>query len=111
MEQLPHEPFDIIVLSNVLEHLTGRAAFLQRLKEATQARRFLIRVPCFERDWRVPLKQELGVEWRLDMDHKTEYTLDAFRGEMAAAGLTITHQEVRWGEIWAELRPDEKDGE
>ena len=65
--------------------------------------RFLIRVPVFERDWRVPLKRELGVEWRLDPTHETEYTLESFEKEMAAAGLRITYQEVRWGEIWAEV--------
>jgi hypothetical protein len=27
--------------------------------------------------------------------------LESFAEEMAAAGLRITHQEVRWGEIWA----------
>jgi len=65
----------------------------------------LIRVPLFERDWRVPLKRELGVEWRLDSTHMTEYTLESFAEEIAGAGLSIIHQEVRWGEIWAEVRP------
>ena len=66
-------------------------------------KRFLIRVPLFERDWRVPLKKELGVEWRLDLDHKTEYTLESFAEEMRQANLKITYQEVRWSEIWAEV--------
>jgi hypothetical protein len=67
--------------------------------------RFLIRVPLFERDWRVPVKQELGVEWRLDPTHETEYTQESFAEEMKQARLTVTHQEIRWGEIWAEARP------
>jgi len=27
---------------------------------------------------------------------------------MAEAGLKVTHQEVRWGEIWAEVTKDNK---
>jgi hypothetical protein len=59
-------------------------------------------VPLFERDWRVPLKQELGIDYRLDPTHCTEYTLESFASEMKDAGLKVTYQEVRWGEIWAE---------
>lgn len=99
----PDNAFDVILLSNVLEHIEKRVPFLKRIGENTRAKRFLIRVPLFERDWRVPLKKELGVEWRLDPDHKTEYTLESFAAEMAEAGLEIKHLEVRWGEIWSEL--------
>lgn len=96
---------DVVTLSNVLEHLPDRPAFLRRLVQQVAPARLLIRVPLFERDWRVPLKRELGVEWRLDATHETEYTLESFLEEMEAAGLSVTHQEVRWGEIWAEVRP------
>lgn len=100
-------PFDVAVLSNILEHLPERATFLRRVREVVRPARFLIRVPLFERDWRVPLKRELGVEWRLDLTHETEYTLEAFAEEMAAADLEVVHQEVRWGEVWAEAVPRE----
>lgn len=105
LEDLHEESFDVVILSNVLEHLPERPAFLRRVQTQAAPARFLIRVPLFERDWRVPLKRELGVEWRLDPTHETEYTLESFASEMAAAGLRITHQEVRWGEIWAEVIP------
>lgn len=98
-------PYDTIVLSNVLEHIVERPEFLRQAMQATGAKRIFIRVPLFERDWRVPLKQELGVEWRLDLDHKTEFTLAQFATETQAAGLQIVHQEVHWGEVWAELKP------
>ncbi len=71
-------------------------------------KRFLIRIPLFEREWRVPLKKELGVEWRLDTTHETEYTLESFSSEISEAGLRITHQEVRWGEIWAEVHSNKE---
>jgi len=62
-------------------------------------------VPLFEREWRVPLKKELGVEWRLDATHETEYTLESFAEELDAAHLQAVYQEVRWSEIWCEAHP------
>ncbi len=102
---LPAEQFDVVILSNVLEHLPDRPRFLKRVRETASPHRFLIRVPVLERDWRVPLKKELGVEWRLDPTHEIEYTLESFAAEMVEAGLRVVHQEVRWGEIWAEASP------
>ena len=101
----PEEPYNVVILSNVLEHLTDRTDFLRSLAQRTGAARILIRVPVFERDWRVPLKRELGLEWRLDPTHQVEYTIESFAEEIAAAELEVVHQEVRWGEIWAETRP------
>jgi 2-polyprenyl-3-methyl-5-hydroxy-6-metoxy-1,4-benzoquinol methylase len=103
LKSLPSEHFDVVILSNVLEHLSGRPEFLRRIQAITPTGRILIRVPLFERDWRVPLRKELGVEWRLDSTHETEYTLESFAEEMIATGLKIIHQQVRWGEIWAEV--------
>lgn len=97
--------FDVITLSNVLEHLSNRSHFLRQLMHHTTASYLLIRVPLFERDWRVPLKKELGVEWRLDSTHEIEYTQESFAQEMAEAGLKIHYQEMRWGEIWAHVIP------
>jgi hypothetical protein len=98
------EKFDLIVLSNVLEHLENRPQFLRKLCDTFSPSRILLRVPMFERDWRVPLKQELGMDYRLDSTHFTEYTPESFSDEISAAGLLIIHQEVRWGEIWAVVR-------
>jgi SAM-dependent methyltransferase len=102
---LPAEQFDVVVMSNVLEHLESRVEFLRRVQAAVRPKRWLIRVPLFERDWRVPLKQELGLDCRLDPTHHIEYTQENFADEVQQAGLEIVHQEVRWGEIWAELKP------
>lgn len=100
--------YDTVILSNVLEHLNDRPGVLRSLIERHQPGRILIRVPCFDRDWRVPLKDELGIDSRLDTDHKTEYTTASFREEMKRAGLEITHLEVRWGEIWVDLKPKDQ---
>lgn len=98
------QSFDVVVMSNVLEHLPNRPEFLRNVTRSVSPKRFLIRVPLFERDWRVPLKKELGVEYRLDPTHFTEYTQESFMAEIAEAGLEITYIEYRWGEIWSELR-------
>lgn len=102
---LPIEPFDTVVLSNVLEHIADRPGFLHSIGRRTGIKRYLIRVPVYERDWRVPLKEELGIDYRLDETHEIEYTLESFADEMSAAGLGIVHLECRWGEIWSELHP------
>jgi hypothetical protein len=94
-----------VILSNVLEHLDDRVDFLRDITVRTGARHVLIRVPLFERDWRVPLKRELGIEHRLDPTHRIEYTLEEFEDEIAKAGLAVTERQVRWGEIWATCRP------
>jgi SAM-dependent methyltransferase len=102
LRDLPAEQFDVVIMSNVLEHLEDRVGFLRHAQTAIRPHRWLIRVPLFERDWRVPLKQELGLDYRLDPTHYVEYTQEGFTDEMEQAGLEIVHQEVRWGEIWAE---------
>jgi SAM-dependent methyltransferase len=104
MKELPSEKYDVVILSNVLEHLPSRSKFLRKLCVRAQPNRMLIRVPSFERDWRVPLKQELGIEWRLDPTREIEYTQEIFSDEIAEAGLNISYLEIRWGEIWAEVR-------
>jgi len=103
LKNLPEGAFDTIILSNVLEHLPGRSDFLRRLQKAAAPKRFLIRVPLFDREWRVPLKKELGVEWRLDPTHETEYTQQSFADELDDAGFKVIHQSIQWGEIWAEI--------
>lgn len=98
-KDLGSETFDVIVLSNVLEHIEHRVEFLQSIRSV--AKKFLIRVPMFDRDW-IPLyKKELGLEWRLDLTHYTEFTKERFYTEVEAAGYTIEYFSVQFGEIWA----------
>ncbi len=99
------EHFDVVVLSNILEHLKERVAFLKNIRQKIRPNKVLIRVPVFERDWRVPLKKELGLEWRLDPTHETEYVQGQFERETSAAGFVIVEKHINWGEIWAVLIP------
>ena len=96
---------DIIVLSNVLEHLSERSVFLKQLVRNYSPQRFLIRVPCIDRDWTVPLRKELGILYFRDPDHKVEYTMESLREELTQALLSIKESRVNWGEIWAEVIP------
>lgn len=90
-------------MSNVLEHIEHRPEMLKTLNEKYKPKRFIIRVLVYERDWRVPLKDELGIDYKLDETHFIEFTLETFEEETSIAGLKIDHIEVRWGEIWAVL--------
>jgi SAM-dependent methyltransferase len=90
--------FDVLILSNVLEHIEDRVAFLQRLKP--RAKRLLIRVPMIDRDWIVLLKRELSVDYRLDPTHCIEYTEHSFRQELGTAGLAIEQLVIKFGEIY-----------
>jgi 2-polyprenyl-3-methyl-5-hydroxy-6-metoxy-1,4-benzoquinol methylase len=101
---LTQEHFDVVVLSNVLEHIEDRARFLKEIRQKTTASRLLIRVPMRDRDWHVPLRAELGLFAFSDPTHFTEYSRETFESEMAVAGLSITHLQINWGEIWAEVR-------
>ncbi len=101
LEGVGEDGFDVVILSNVLEHLEGRVDFLRSIRERIQPARILVRVPVFERDWRVPLKAELGVEYLLDPTHRVEHTREAWFDELRRAGFEVQSFEVRWGELWA----------
>jgi SAM-dependent methyltransferase len=93
--------FDAIILSNVLEHITDRPERLRMWREWYQPKRFLIRVPAFDRNWQTALKKDLGLDYRCDPTHETEYTEQQVRDEIAAAGLKVDELIIRWGEYWA----------
>lgn len=104
-ENLPPGPWDVLVLSNILEHIERRIFFLAELQQGLRPGRMLIRVPMIDRDWRVPLREELGMFHFGDVTHFTEYTAESFEEELREAGLSIRHVQYNWGEIWAEVVP------
>ena len=110
IKDLPDTHFTVIVLSNVLEHIKHRSELLADIQKKINPDRYLIRVPLFERDWRVPLKKEIGIEYRLDGTHETEYLPEDFFAELAAAGLTAIYNEFRWGELWCLAVPVSREG-
>lgn len=96
------EKFDIIILSNVLEHIENRIEFLTKIKNL--APKILIRVPMINRDWITLYKKELGVESRLDKTHYIEYTLEIFKKELQKVGLNLKNCSIQFGEIWAVVK-------
>jgi len=102
LKSLPDEKFDVIILSNILEHIPNRIEFLENLKN--KAQKFLIRVPMINRDWITLYKKELGVEWRSDPTHFTEYTLEGFKEELEKVNLNLENYSIQFGEIWAVVR-------
>jgi len=101
LKDLPQNKFDVVILSNVLEHIENRIDFLKNIVLQLNPSRLLIRIPLFEREWRTALKKELGIDYRLDDTHFTEYTTESYLAELHLAQLKPTNIEYRWGEIWS----------
>ena len=102
-DALKIKPFkvDVIILSNVLEHIEDREDFLREITKHYKPSVFLIRVPDFERDWTIPFKKELGINYFSDKTHFIEHTETDFRKEIENAGLQILFLTKNWSEIWA----------
>ena len=109
LKQLPEGPYDVVLMSNVLEHIEHRVAFLKRVQESSNPKRWLIRVPLYNREWLVPMRKELGMRYFSDTTHFTEYTEGSFRREMSSVGLALNDMIIIWGEIWAELFATERE--
>jgi len=105
LQDLPSAQWDVMVLSNVWEHIEHRVEFMQGLLAKVQPSRVLIRVPVFERSWHLPMRKELGIGYFSDSTHFIEHTLAEFADEIARAGLKVDSQDIRWGEIWAVCVP------
>lgn len=91
--------FDVIILSNVLEHIEDRVNFLKKIKKL--APKILIRVPLITRDWLSVYKKENSFSYKLDDTHFIEYTEENFQEEMRKAGLYIDSFYVKFGELYA----------
>lgn len=102
LDYVPGKDIDVVIMSNVLEHIENRVSFLCSLVTALPDARYLFRVPRKDRHWSVYFREELGLNWTLDETHYTEYTYESFATELNATGLEIIHYEYQWEEIWAE---------
>jgi len=92
---------DVVIISNILEHIDKRISFLKSLIKSISFKRILIRVPLFERDWQMPLRKDIRINYFSDNDHKIEHTLEQFKDEINKSGLCIKEIQTLWGEIWA----------
>ena len=60
---IPKGNWDVIILSNVLEHINKRVLFLKKIIKNSKCKKLLIRVPCFERSWEVPMRKKLKINF------------------------------------------------
>ena len=98
------DAIDCVTLSNVLEHIEQRVEFLDKLVSQIKWRdkkRLLIRVPMIDREWISVYKRDIGVDYRLDPTHYTEYTFEEFEEELHEADLKIVNHHIKFGEIYA----------
>lgn len=95
------ENFDVIILSNVLEHIKDRKNLLDKVKGLGNI--ILIRVPLITRSWLSIYKKQLGLEYRLDDTHYIEYSIDSFKREIKSVGLNLISIQINFGEIWAKI--------
>ncbi len=102
LDYVPGKDIDVVIMSNVLEHIENRVDFLHGLITSLPDARYLFRVPRKDRHWSIYFREELGLNWMLDKTHYTEYTIKSFYDELNVAGLEIIHCEYQWEEIWAE---------
>lgn len=103
-KDLTNEKFDVIVMSNVLEHIDDRVNFLKSIRGL--ANKYLFRVPMIDREWVTLYKKEMGLDYRLDTTHFTEFTFSQFEDEFRQAGFRIDSHTVQFGEIWAIIYPN-----
>jgi 2-polyprenyl-3-methyl-5-hydroxy-6-metoxy-1,4-benzoquinol methylase len=86
---LADKAFDLVNLSNVLEHLNNRVAVLLELKRVKKATGMaVISVPNVGTSWKKALRS-VGLDSRDDPDHKIEYTEASLKAELGEAGLEI----------------------
>jgi SAM-dependent methyltransferase len=98
LADVPDEPtYDVVVLSNLLEHIRNRTPFLDRCRALGP--RLLVRVPAIDRDWLVSYRRELGLDWRLHPDHDIEYSEATLRAELEAAGFRVDRIWSRFGAV------------
>ena len=90
--------FDVIIMSNLLEHIENRVVFLRQWAGKTE--KILLRVPLLNRGWLPVYMKEMGLDYRLDADHKIEHTLGSLISELREAGLTLTEHTEQFGELW-----------
>ncbi len=89
--------FDVVVFSNVLEHIDDRKKFIVKALEI--APRLIIRVPAFNRNWMVGYKKKLNLNWKLHKDHFKEYTEETLQEEIIDSKNLVKKLHTSWGNI------------
>ncbi len=81
--------FDLVIFTNVLEHLNNRIPILRELKRVKKGNGIaIISVPNANTTWKKNLRLA-GIDSRDDSDHKIEYSEMTLKRELSEAGLEI----------------------
>lgn len=90
------EPFDVLILSHVLEHLDDPSAFLRG--HASRFKNIYVEVPDLERtpltEYRLQLNSKLQYS---DNDHIWEFNRDDLQELFRESGLEVLNSEFRFG--------------
>jgi 2-polyprenyl-3-methyl-5-hydroxy-6-metoxy-1,4-benzoquinol methylase len=92
--------FEVVILSNVLEHIKNRGKLLLAMKTKIKPKKLLIRVPAIDRSWIVGFKKLVKINYFLDKTHYIEYSEEELVKELNKAGLKILKIEKKYGEFW-----------
>jgi SAM-dependent methyltransferase len=95
-----NQKFDVVILSNVLEHIENRVDFLKRISQI--GKKLLVRVPLVTRDWVSVYKKNKGLPYKLDDSHYIEYREEEIYNELQEAGFKIVDSKIMFGEIYIE---------
>jgi SAM-dependent methyltransferase len=88
-ERIDDSSFDVVLVLDVLEHLTDRLTLLRRLRSLLSAEgRLLLAVPNRSTDYK-RWRRRAGAFAYTDLDHKIEYTESSLRAELSEAGFRI----------------------
>lgn len=92
------EPFDVLILSHILEHLDNPEEFLNKFKDNFNL--IYIELPDFERNYLNLYRKELGLKLIYsDDDHISEFDRDELKTLLNNTGLEIINEEYRYGLI------------
>lgn len=106
LSDIQNQHFDVVTFSNVMEHIENRVDFIKKTQSKVKAKKWLIRVPSYERDWKIPLMQEIGIDYRSDPTHYIEHKEDEIKKELELAGFKIDEFISKWGEFWISASPN-----
>ena len=101
-------PFDVLILSHILEHIDDPKAFLNHFKN--HFKRIYIEVPDFDRYHLNHYRKDLGLDLVYsDIDHVVEFDRWELKALIADCGLHIEQADYIFGvqRIWC-LNPDRK---
>ncbi|MFM9057321.1 MAG: class I SAM-dependent methyltransferase [Bacteroidota bacterium] len=99
------EPFDVLLLSHILEHLDDPKSFIRRFKD--YFRNLYIEVPDFDRSYLNQYRQDQQLPLiYTDLDHVSEFDRDELNALLEDCGIEVIAAEYRYGvqKLWCNVK-------